>query len=96
MAISKFYFDDLCISPNIASALEGYATIRKGDDWTIDQIYLRHINGNMHPAEDTRLFSLVEEALERDFAREITAQCGASLDDNNRLTTQMAGVGRAA
>lgn len=96
MAISKFYFDDLCITPNIASALEGYATIFEGDNWTIDQIYLRHINGNMHPTEDARLFSLVEEALERDFAQEIMAQCGAILDNNNRLTARMAGVGQAA
>lgn len=96
MTISKFYFDDLCIAPNIASALEGYATIREGDDWTIDQIYLRHINGNMRPAEDARVFSLVEEALERDFSQEITAQCGALLDNSNRLTAQMLGVGQAA
>lgn len=96
MPTEKFFFDDLCIVPHVASALEGYALIRSGSDWTIDEIYLRHIGGTLHPADDPRLFSLIEEALERDHARDITGQCGGNPNAGNRLNTRMLGLGRAA
>ncbi|MEN3931396.1 hypothetical protein WJT86_10045 [Microvirga sp. W0021] len=80
MTIERFFFSDLCILPTIASALEGYALIRGGDDWTVEEIYLRNIGGTLKPAHDMRLFSLVEEALERDFSKDIIGQCGSSIE----------------
>ncbi len=84
MAIEKFFFADLCLMANVASALEGYAAIRTGSDWTIDDIYLRQMDGALSPATDPRLFSLVSEALERDFSADITGQCGSDLNNDLR------------
>lgn len=92
---NRYFFSDLEPIPGMIIA-EGYAVIRPGTDWTIEEIYIGCSGNNLLPVNDPRLASLLSEALERDCAEEITAQFGCDLNAGLYLGAADYGVGRWA